>query len=67
MLIQFPIALWSFSLVSNVNLQVEGDGLLHHMTGRLCDALIASVPGYADYQSINLCVVVLLSLNVCYA
>jgi uncharacterized membrane protein len=59
MLIPIPIALWIFSLVSDVIYRLGLGGLiwntiaLYAMAGGVIGALVAAVPGYLDFRSLN--------------
>lgn len=57
MLIPFPIALWTFSLVCDVIYLMDWGGVVwketafYTMAGGLLGALAAAVPGYLDYRT----------------
>jgi uncharacterized membrane protein len=59
MLIPFPIALWIFSLASDLIYLFEFGGpvwkdvALYTMVGGIIGALAAAVPGYMDYRSMT--------------
>jgi len=59
MLIPFPIALWIFSLVSDVMYdmgwggEIWNDMAFYTMAGGLLGALAAAIPGYLDYRSLT--------------
>jgi uncharacterized membrane protein len=67
MLIPFPIALWIFSLASDLIYLFDFGGpvwkdvALYTMVGGIIGALAAAVPGYIDYRSVSDPVVVRLA------